>query len=58
MVPEDIKQWYLSREPQDKTDEIIVELIEEIQALAEALKEANENTVIWKKRYQEFSSKI
>lgn len=58
MVPADIKQWYLSREPQDKTDEIIVELIEEIQALAEALKEANENTRIWKKRYQEFSSKI
>lgn len=58
MVPEDIKQWYLSKEPEDKTDEIIVDLIEEIQALAEALKEANENTRIWKKRYQEFSSKI
>lgn len=42
MVPEDIKQWYLSREPQDKTDEIIVELIEEIQALKQELAKAND----------------
>lgn len=42
MVPEDIKQWYLSREPQDKTDEIIVELIEEIQDLKLELLEAND----------------
>jgi hypothetical protein len=42
MVPEDVKQWYLSREPQDKTDEIIVELIEEIQALKQELALAND----------------
>lgn len=40
MVPEDIKQWYLYKEPEDKTDEIIVDLIEEIQALKQELAEA------------------
>lgn len=42
MVPEDIKQWYLSREPQDKTDELIVDLIQEIQTLKDQLELAND----------------
>jgi hypothetical protein len=57
LTPAD-KQKLLQKEPEDLIDEVVQELIQECTDYQNALKEANENTALWRQRYIHCSALI
>jgi len=52
------RQRILQKDPEDQIDEILQSLIKECADYRAALKEANENTAVWRKRYIDCSALI
>lgn len=57
LTPE-LRERYRNKDPEDKVEEIIQELITESDSYQEALTEANKTTKLWKERYQTCSQLI